>query len=52
MLLEADIVMVGMIAMGKADARRELVRRGNFFEGFKTPATVSKGECLPAAIGS
>ena len=51
MFLEADLVMVSMIAMGKADARRELMRFGNFFEGFKIPSTISEGECLPAAIG-
>lgn len=51
MFLEADLVMVSMIAMGKADARRELVRLGNFFERFKIAATISEGECLPAAIG-
>lgn len=51
MLLEIDLVIVGVIAMRKGDARREFVRFGNLVERFEISVSGGEGECLPGAIG-
>lgn len=52
MLFDVDLVIVRVIAMRKADARRELMRLGNLLERFEISVAGGKGEGLPGAIGS
>ena len=49
-LLEPNLVMMSVIAMGKADGGLEFVRFGYHFKGFQIVATGSEGEALPGSI--
>lgn len=52
MLLELDLMVVGVTAMQKTDTCRELVRLGNFLERLKVAVALSEGERLPSTVGA
>ncbi len=51
MLLEADLMVMTVIAMRKADTRHEFVRLGNLLDRFEKSITISERKDLPGAIG-